>query len=319
MKFTLLGLFLCTLSLSLRAEDLSTRFEEMYKANRPLSPEQIQELKEVDFYLVPGIISESFIRGDRRAVLDFSILTREYFSSQLKILKKRGLKVKRLSASSFSVDETKENIRLALSDSRASGRKTFFITHSLGGIALLEELVETGHEDELSGIIFIQTPFHGAPVADVYLSYPYQIDKWLNPVLPFFHTSVETLQKLSMKNRIEYMEKEEERIKSLLEKIPVMTVAGLTNNYRTVFKPSVDLIEFGCVKTFFNKCLTKKLYDGPYDQSDGMVPVESSKLLDSDFVVLAGADHGETVVNVPFRTFSKKRLTEALLKVFLSR
>ena len=294
MKFTSLVLFLLTISFSLQAEDMTSQFENIYKSNRPLNSEQIKQLKEIDFYLVPGIISEAFIQNDRRTILDFSILTKEYFSAQKNLLKKRGLNVKRLSASSFSVDETKENIRKALDESIKKGRKSFFITHSLGGLALLEEILENSYEDEISGIIFIQTPFSGAPVADVYLSYPYNIDKWLNPILPFFNTSIETLQTLSVKTRVEFMKAEEERIKGLLGKIPVMTVAGLTNNYRTVFKPSVDLIEFGCVKTFFNKCLTEKLYDGPYDQSDGMVPVESSKLLDADFVILKGADHGET-------------------------
>ncbi len=319
MKSILPGLLFLCLSLSLRAEDLSSRFTEIYKNDRPLNSEQIRDLQDIDFYLVPGILSEAFIKNDRRTILDFSIITKEYFSSQQKLLKERGLKVKRLSASSFSIEETKANIRFALDESSKRGRKTFFITHSLGGLALLEELIENDHTEEVRGIIFIQSPFRGAPVADVYLSYPLNIDKWLNPILPFFNTSIETLQKLSVKNRVEYMKTEEEHIKVLLERIPIMTVAGLTNDYRTLFKPSVDLIEFGCVKTFFSRCLTDKLYEGPYDRSDGMVPVESSKLLDADFIVLKGADHGETVVNVPFRTFNKKRLTEALLKVFLSR
>ncbi len=61
------------------------------------------------------------------------------------------------------------------------------------------------------------------------------------------------------------------------------------------------------------------LYEGPFDQSDGMVPLESSKLPGVDFVTLSHVDHGETIVNVPFNSLSKSRMTRSLLKMLLKK
>jgi triacylglycerol lipase len=301
----------------LYARDLTVHFENSYNSSDQLTPHEVIQLKKYDFYLVPGILSESFIINDRRSVFDFSILTKEYFSVQNKFLKSLGLKTSRLATSSFSVVETRRNIRKVINTSHQSGREIFFITHSLGGLALLDELLNGGGYEKIAGIIFLQSPFYGTPAADVYLSYPYELEKWLKQILPFFNTSEETLKYLSTPIRKSFMTREESKIRLLLEKIPVLTVGGVANGHRSLFKPSVDLIDTGCIKKLNGTCLTEILHPGPYDLSDGMVPLKSSRLSDSDFVTLDGVDHGETVVNIPYETLNKKRTTEILLKLFL--
>lgn len=306
-------LVLCT---NLYAKDLSQEFDRNYQDRIELTKSEIMQFKEFDFYLVPGILSESFIQNDRRSWLDFTILTKEYLSAQKKYLKKLGLNVKRLPTSSFSVSESKAILRQVLDETSSKKRKAFFITHSLGGLALLEELVLNGGTEVVAGIIFIQSPFYGAPVADAFLKYPFHIDKWLLPILPFFNTSEETLRYLSVAERVKFMQTHEKDIDDLIAKIPLITVSGIANSHRSLFKPSIDLIAYGCVKSFTEKCLTPILYDGALDKSDGMVPLESSKLNKADSVVLDGVDHGETVVNIPFENYSKKRTIQALLKLF---
>ena len=318
MKIIISLVFFFAVFCDLYARDLTAQFKASYSSSSKLTPHEVILLKRHDFYLVPGILSESFIINDRRSVFDFSILTREYFSAQDKFLSSLGLKSKRLSTSSFSVNETRSNIRKAINASHANGRKSFFITHSLGGLALLDELLVTGDYDKIAGIIFLQSPFYGTPTADVYLSYPYQLDKWLKPFLPFFNTSEATLKYLSTPVRKAFMSREESNIRLLLQTIPVLTVGGVVNGYRSLFKPSVDLIDSGCIKSLSGKCLTEILHQGPYDISDGMVPLKSSRLSNTDFVALEGVDHGETVVNIPYETLKKKRVTEILLKLFLS-
>lgn len=318
MKLKFIFPYLCIfLVLSSHAEDLTSEFEFIYKNKIPLTPKEIQTLRQYDFYLAPGILSETFIHDDRRSVFNLAVLTKEYFSSQKSFLKGLQVPVTRLSTSSFSVEESKKIIRRGLQNTLNRGRKSFFITHSLGGLVLLEVLLERENNQDIGGIIFMQSPFLGAPVADVYLDNPFYVQRWIKPILPFFNTSTETLQFLSTSVRKDFIQKENVKIEMLIREVPILTVAGEVNGYRSLFRPSVDLIRYGCINTFFERCLTRVIFAGPYDQSDGMVPVESSKLKDSSFIVLKGVDHGETVVNIPFDSYDRKKTTESLLKLFL--
>lgn len=317
---TIFGLLLVLSNLPFSyGSDLTAAFKSTYKKELNLSKEEQKTLKDFNFYLIPGILSETFIRDDRRSYLDFSILTRDYFSAQEKFLQKKyGLQTKRLNSSSRSVEEIRLNIRKMLEISSSQNKKSFFITHSLGGLALLEELVLNPiYQDGVAGIIFIQSPFHGTPMADVYGNYPYQSDVWLKPILPFFNTSEETIRYLGTKSRGEFMATEEASIKALLKKIPVLSVGGVANDHKSLFKPAVDIMAYGCIKTVFSRCLSRVLYQGPYDESDGMVPFKSSRLLDADFVKVDRLDHGETVVNVPFENYKKEAFTVTLLKLIL--
>lgn len=317
---TILSLFLVLLNLPFSyGADLTTAFNSTYKKELNLSKKERESLKGLNFYLIPGILSETFIRDDRRSYLDFSILTRDYFSTQEKFLQEKyGLQTKRLNSSSRSVEEIKSSIRKMLEASGSQNKKSFFITHSLGGLALLEELVLNPiYQSGVAGIIFIQSPFHGTPMADVYGNYPYQSDIWLKPILPFFNTSEETIRYLGTKSRREFMAREETSIQALLKRIPVLSVGGIANGHNSLFKPAVDIMAFGCIKAVFSRCLSRVLFEGPYDDSDGMVPFKSSKLQDSDFVRVDRLDHGESVVNIPFESYQKEAFTVALLKLIL--
>jgi triacylglycerol lipase len=295
------------------SKDLSQVFKEQYKKDTELSKSEKELFSPYRFYLIPGILSETFIWSDKRSTLDFSFLTSDYFSAHEKYLIKNGFNARTLSSSSKSVDEIKENIRKAVI---GDSSKVFFITHSLGGLALLEELIlNEQNQNQIAGIIFLQSPFSGTPVANTFLSYPYHIDKWIRPVLPFLNTSEETISYLRTDSRTQFMNENKEQIQSMLKKIPVITVGGVANGSNSLFKPSVDLIKHGCIRGLFNRCQTKILYQGPYDDSDGMVPYKSSFLYDSDNVKLEGVDHGETVVSIPFGSYKKESVLVTLMKL----
>src|SRR6478735_1763193 len=114
-KFILISFFILLSGKSSWGSDLTSIFQKNYKGNSELSPQEIEYFKNYNFVLVPGILSETFIWKDDRSLLDFSFLTKDYFSTQLKFLKKNGMDVQRLNSSSFSVDEIKRNLRKALS------------------------------------------------------------------------------------------------------------------------------------------------------------------------------------------------------------
>jgi hypothetical protein len=313
-------IFLFLTSPNLFAEDLSQTFLKIYQNNSDLGPREQKFLQSFDFYLVPGILSETFIADDGRSHLDFTVLTGDYFGAQKKLLsKKYHFSVKRLSSSSKSVDEIKANIRAALAASHRARRKAIFISHSLGGLGLLEELVSNEQsQKDVAGIIFLESPFYGSPVADVYFESPYDFVLWLAPILPFVNTREETIRYLSTKPRTQFMNANKEAIRKLVKRIPAFTVGGAAKSSRSLFKPAIDLIGTGCIRDLFARCMTPDLFAGPYDQSDGMVPFESSKLENVDYIKLEGVDHGEMVVRIPFKTYDTDRLTVGFLKILLS-
>jgi len=301
------------------AADLTASFDELYEKKAVLSETEKAALADVDFYLIPGILAESFRWDDRRSYVELSAITRSYFSAQKKLLKKNGFNVKIIKSSSYSVTETQKEIAAAIAASTATNRKALFLTHSLGGLALLEELVQNEKlQAGVRGVIFLQSPFQGSPVADLYLQHPYYSDVWLKPLLPFLNTRDETVAYLTTAARTAFMRANQAGIKRLINKLPVITVGGVVDNARSVFEPSVDVLAYGCVKAL-GRCTTRKLYAGPYDSSDGLVPFESSRLLSADYVKLPRADHGELVVNIPFVSYKKGRLTVALLKLLLGK
>ena len=65
-------------------------------------------------------------------------------------------------------------------------------------------------------------------------------------------------------------------------------------------------MESGCLKGLQDKCLTEKFYLGPYDKSDGLIPIKSTHLDNADYITLAKADHAEIILRVPF----EKRLQQ---------
>jgi hypothetical protein len=316
---SILALFF--ISSSAFAADLTATFKKEYSQRFALSADEQLVLKKFDIYLVPGIMSESFLSNDDRSKISFSWITGDYFGDQKEVLsKKYSLSVKRLSSSSRSVDEIKRGIQEALNSSRQANRKALFMTHSLGGLALLDELVShTEEQDVVGGIIFLQSPFYGSPVADVYFEKPYYFDELLKPILPFVNASAETVLYLRTSDRSSFMSQEQQAIANLISKIPLFTLSGVANDANSLFAPAIELMSHGCPVVIWGQCASPKLFLGPYDQSDGMVPLKSSFLPGADSIVLTGVDHGETVVKIPFSDYDRSRMTEVLFKMLVAK
>lgn len=299
------------------AADLTQDFYERLRKATSLTHSELSALKNFDFYLVPGILSETFLEGDDRSSLSFARLTGEYFQTQQNLLKDHyGLRSERLSSSSKSVAEIRMNIKQALQSSLAAGRKSVFVTHSLGGLALLEELVSSPDSQELvAGILFLQSPFQGSPIADVYFEKPLYLYKWLSPVIPYFNTTPETIRYLGTVSRKKFMSQNRDELQLLLQKVPVITVGGVANGHSSLFTLAVNINATGCLEKVLGVCAVRTSFKGPYDVSDGMVPFKSSQLEGADFVRLEGVDHGETVVSIPYGTLDKEKTISVLLKL----
>lgn len=300
-----------------QAADLTSAFQKTYTNGSNLSPSEQSRLRKFDFYLVPGILSETFLKEDDRSSVSFARLTGDYLGTQQELLQNvYKFNSVRLSSSSKSVSEIKSNIRRALLKSAQAGRKAVFLTHSLGGLALLEELVDTPDSRmQVAGVLFMQSPFWGSPIADAYFDNPIYVDKLLRGLIPYFNTSPETIRYLGTESRSRFMTDNGAAVLDITH-LPMITVGGAVNGYKSLFTPAVNVMADGCLERVLGACVLK-LFDGPYDVSDGMVPFESSKLPGVDFVRLEGVDHGETVVNIPYQQYDKARLTTTLLRLLL--
>lgn len=301
------------------ASDQTNLYNEIYKQNVILNSAEVQSLKNSEIVLIPGIVSETFIWEDHRSTMDFSILFKDYFGAQLSHYKKLGLSVTRLKGSSKSVKETIQQIDDKIKELASKNKKAVFVTHSLGGLALLDWMMEQS-KDTLSAIrsiVFLQAPFFGSPMASVYFENPYYARTILGPIVPFINASEETIKYLSIEERQKTMAGYEGRLNDALSGISIVTMSGVSLNGASIFRPSLNIIAHGCVTYIFSKCRSKEIFEGPHDDSDGMVSFNSSKLEDYNFVRIENVDHGETVLQMPFNNIDRAHMTDALIKMTL--
>ncbi len=292
------ALLLMTLFISSAfARDLTVPYLDKYENARViLTPEDMISIQKTEVILIPGILSELFLKN---IVPGISIITSEYFQAELDHLQELGFSVTRTPPSSFKLSEAREDIAKIFSMLEEKNTKGIFMPHSLGGILLLEHLLNNpDSQKRVAGIIFLQSPFHGSPIAEI-----------------FKYAPTDVVEYLKVSNREPMMAQRESEIRSLLKKIPVITVGTIANKSFTLFKPAVSVMKYGCLTPISGFCTTPRIFHGPYDLSDGMVPLTSSKLFDADNIILKAVDHGETVLDLPFPSISKKRMTEVLLKM----
>ena len=303
--------------------DLSLEFKKIYDQKLDLTSDEQSFLKQFDIYFIPGVLAESLIGSDTgsESKINISKFTKDYFGTQLEFLNnKYKIPAKRIKTSSYNVLITRENIREAVTTARNNNRKVILLSHSLGGLALIEELIENPEiQNDIGGIVFLQSPFYGAPFAEVLKSLPYTVEKAIRTTLPFVNISDETVHFVSYENRIKFMVKNFLSIRKLIKKVPIYTFAGIADGKKSLFGPIIDVMESGCIKGLNDKCITKKFYPGPYDKSDGLIPLKSSHLDNADFVVLEDADHGEIILKVPYTDYSKEHLTTTWLRVLMQK
>lgn len=316
-----IGLAILFLTTHAYSADLTKEFKTIYHQEKDLTHEEQEILRKYDIHLIPGILAESLIWSDPRSAINFSLITKDYYHTQLKILnKKYKIPARRMTTSSYDVRETKQNIRQAIASAKAQGRKVLFVSHSLGGLALLEEMILnksiTAH---VGGIAFLQSPFHGTPLGELSINPPYELDEVVAKIIPRLNISYDTLEFVSPPIRQKFMREHKQRIREFIKQIPIFTLTGLADSNHSIFKPLIDIVEDGCLKGVKRKCISDVFYHGPYDKSDGMIPFKSSFLENADFVILEKVDHGEIMLNVPFEDYKKEHLTTTIFRMLLQK
>lgn len=317
MKLIKLMIFTLFISSSALAVNLSADFEKFYLSNYSLPENVLNKLKKTKIIFIPGILAETF-QQDERSIVNLSLITKEYFGTHIDHLKNHyNLDASRLKTSSKRVEVTKLNILKALWQAKMENKKIIFVAHSLGGVALTDLLLKNSFKNVVQGIIYLQTPFWGSPMASVYDDNTYHIKKLLRPLLPFFNTSEKVIAYLRVDNRTTFMQQNMHRFERLRKKYPILSVVSKANKSLTLFEAAVNIMEYGCLAVIRNRCITNTVYYGQKDFSDGMVPLFSGVFPNSNYVLLKNVDHGETVVNMGPFNINRKKMIESLIKLLL--
>lgn len=303
------------------AADLTKQFKTIYQEQKDLSLSEQETLRKYDIHLIPGILAESLIWSDPRSSVDVSLITKDYYHVQLKVLnKKYNIPARRMTTSSYDVNETRQNIRKAIADAKFRKRKVIFVSHSLGGLVLLEELISNKNVwSEIGGIAFLQSPFHGTPLGDIAINPPYELDDVVAKIIPRLNISYETLHFVSRPLRTKFMADNRKDIRELIKQVPLLTMTGIADSNTSIFKALIDIMEAGCLRGLTNRCITEVFFHGPYDRSDGLIPYKSSFLENADFIQLEKVDHGEIILNVPYEDYKKEHLTTTILRLILAK
>jgi len=184
----------------------------------------------------------------------------------------------------------------------ASPQVVLLFTHSKGGVDALVGLVN--HPEVMSkvkGIISIQSPYLGTPIAD----YLHSTQPWRGlayMILSIIGGSGESLWDLSSEQRVKWYQSNLEAIYNIQRHIPILSVGTWKNNTK------------GIDSTFeLSRNIMKKNMD---IDSDGLVPWKSAILPGGPYVAIEGLDHASVVVSDTYIRLDKQRFTQALLNTF---
>lgn len=261
------------------------------------------DLKEYKILLVPGLFSN--IDKTRLPLVGrfCSPDAKPRFEEQMAMLKEMGIEFERLemkSESSIQVDAAIVSAAI-----KASAKPVIIFGSSKAGLDVLEALVaEKALLAKVRGVIMLQAPFLGTPVVDGLMS-PRPADRLISNLLLDLGGSRQSLLDLTVSDREIYMRDNAGAIAGITAAVPVLSVA-------TWMDPA-EKGEDTSLKLLRNIMLKRGM------KNDGLVPVDSAILPGSDYIMLAGVDHGAATSPTKKIAFDRVNFTKAVLAMILSR
>jgi hypothetical protein len=258
-------------------ENLSAKFQHfMHADNLPLDANALHAFKIV---FVPGLLADPVDLG-------FG-----YFQEEMDALKNVGLKegsdfAKIGPSDHFSGEQSVEaNANAIAAFLSQSERPVLLITHSKGSLDSLTALIRHPElRKKVTAWFAIQAPFWGSPIADLITDLP--ADRGLlSGILQLNHGSMAAVGDLRRLDRHAFMNANAAEIDKIARQI------------RT--------ISFASSKSFMSMNLSLAFVTGAYCNSsygcnssviDGLVEIDDALLPGTDYVVVDGLDHGDTVL-----------------------
>jgi hypothetical protein len=277
--------------------NLTEKYLDLFEKNGDIAT----PLKGVQVLFIEGILANYVhIVGD---LIMKKFGTYTYFDTHEAFMKSIGVGVTRVKLETEN-SSYKNAIEIAKAI-RAENKKVVLFTHSKGGMDALMALVNYPELIEKTvGIVAVQSPFLGTPVAD-FIADTQPWSTIADMVLKVMGGSGESLADLSTRRRVPWYKGNQTAIMKIQSKIPILSFASyklpVEGKEDSVFKFSRDL-----------------MYNRMGVESDGLVPWKSAILPGGAYIVVEGIDHATSVSNTKFTVFDQVKFTRALFSLFFT-
>lgn len=252
--------------------------------------------------LVRGFLTGAYVQPIN--IFGKKIWTGPYFNDQIKLLKEMGVEFKVV-----DVDSTMppaHNAEIAAKDIRDSDKPVIIISHSDGGMYVLQAL--TVHKDLLPrvrGFISLQAPFGGTPVAEYIKGHKY-LSEAMAKLLGHFGGTIDSLLNLTPGERAMFQQSNRGPIREIISGVNMISFASWKEDEPNKLDTLLELPRDYMLKQGL--------------ANDGLVPVESAVLPGSDYIKLPGVDHMVTVMSEDtVLKFDRCRFTKTLLLMILNK
>lgn len=296
MRFFFLRIWVCFFSLPVFAQDaeLSEDVQEALAYTRSLNivgyshelefheilegrvkTRSLQPFSGYRILLISGFLSD-FSHFANNSRLAQWVTLKNRFQDQRQFLRDQGLEYDDLDIESeASIEENALLIRDYLLETKTP---IIILSHSKGSLDSLEAFIQYPEiQKKVAGWISLQTPFHGSPAAD------WSMENWwvrepARRLLGWFGGSIASLNELTTTHARNYLAAYEKQIDGVLDEIPTLCFGS--------YKPEIDGQLDTPLEPFFRDWLLRRGI-----KSDGVVPLRSSVLPGSDYVLYEGMDH----------------------------
>ena len=268
--------------------------------------------KETSLLFVPGFLADLLMATDKAGLkqeLRRHTILGTYFDEQMEWLDSGGVvHHKRVGVESQSAPVL--NFRIIGEAVRAAPHPVILVTHSKGGIDALEWLLDEARKPsreslvgKVRGVIAIQSPFFGSPVAGVIVA-----NRILRKLTSYSLTQLgggpAAQLRQSRRWRCRFYNRYRSDIAAVLKQVPVLCYASSLS--RGPEKNAFPLIE-----------TARDIMERMRIPNDGLVPVHSAVLPGAAFVTTEGVDHAAPVM--PTRLpFDRRAHLYALVEVMHS-
>ncbi len=236
-------------------------------------------LRSQTILLIPGVLSESF-RSESGQKIKVDYFLGEIFNDHEDWLIEEGLKYEILDIESESSPEENKDFIIEVIESLPSN--VIIFTHSKGGLDTFAALSSRPNLlKKITGVITVQTPFRGSPVADAFAGnfVTKKIGEWLFNFLGGSEDGFLSLTTKNSKERNSVLKNDYQRI---IKEIPVINYGSYKDDTFGWDTP---------LELFRDYTLAKR------GRNDGVVPLQSALLDDTYQVTESGVDHLNSVTN----------------------
>ncbi|MFA7009462.1 MAG: hypothetical protein WC204_11445, partial [Elusimicrobiales bacterium] len=214
-----------------------------------------------------------------------------YFEQQITWLRANGLDAGIVNIESEA--GIKYNAGLIAAEIAKSPKPVIIFSHSKGGLDTLEALIQRPDlRRKVRGLVSIQSPYFGTPVADWVLLGRHSLSPAASAALKLMGGSIESAQDLSVKSRMDYQARNAGQIAAITAAIPTISFGAWKNE------------EKGVMDTLFET--TRDLMLSWGIKNDGLVPVDSEMLPGANQIAVEGVDHLATTINVDKPAFNRR-------------